>query len=68
MATSLSFGKKLQVSEIPYWLTRMKPTTLAGIVADMGGHGYIAGEAKRMLVNNVGQDEADEMIEAAKHL
>lgn len=54
--------------EIPYWLTRMKPTTLAGIVADMYGHGYIAGEAKKMLVNLVGQEEAEQMIQDAARL
>ena len=57
-----------KTTEVPYWLTRMKPTTLAGIVADMRGHGYIAGEAKKMLVNLVGEEEADQMIEEGKKI
>lgn len=60
--------KTPETPEIPYWLTRMKPTTLAGIVADMHGHGYIAGQAEQMLVNLVGQEDADEMVEAADRL
>lgn len=62
MATSLSFGKKRPVSELG-WMTRLKPTTLAALMADLEGSGFIASEAYQMLINIVGKEEADRMID-----